>query len=136
MSAAEPTLLSYIAETVLGLFPYLARFSLRASDKALSIQSANEVIAIDAIKRIDIGEHSEAIVVANGTLPSARKTDSTGYLYAVVSAGAVAAVYYSEKNGVDSAWTIVLSGASPPVDGTTVGTGMRIVGGSGKVTVG
>lgn len=135
MSAAEPTLLSYIAETIKGLYPFLARLGLTPSG-ALSIRSANEAIAIDANERIEVGEHSKAVVVAAGTLPSARKTDKTGHLYAFVTSGSVSAVYYSEGNGADSTWTIVASGGSPPVDGVTVGTPMRIVEGSSKVTVG
>ncbi len=124
MSAAETTLLAYIEETIRGLLPFLARFSLRASDKALSIKSASETIAIDANERIEVGEHSKAVVVANGSLPAARKTDGTGnrYLQVVVSGPNVTAVveWWSPDGG--TTWSATATGPLPPVPGMTVGT--------------
>ncbi len=138
MSAKEPPLLSYVSEVIRGQFPFLARFSLRASDKALSIKSANEMITIDANERIEVGEHTKAVVVAAGTLPAARRTDGTGnrYLQVVTSGPNVTAVveWWSPDGGVT--WAATATGIAPPVPGVTVGTPESITGGSGKVTVG
>jgi hypothetical protein len=134
---SEPTELSYIAETIRGLFPFLARFGLTPGPSGkLSIRAAAEGIVIDALEAIAIGASAKAVQLAGGTLPVARKTDGTGFWYVVVSSGVVVAVYWSAENGLASSWSLVASGPAPPVDGVTVGTATSITSGSGKVSSG
>lgn len=111
--------LSGIAGTVRGLFPWLAQVTYEAGTRALSISSAVRLLRL-----------------VGGGPAVARVGDLAGYLYVVVTAGAVSAVYWSAKSGAGSAWHLVASGAAPPVDGVTTGTPIVISTGSAKVTCG
>lgn len=135
MSAAEPTVVSYYGEIIRGIFPFLARFGFTPAG-ALLIRAAAEAIVIDALETIAIGASAKAVQLAGGTLPLARKTDGTGYWYAQVLTGAVVGLYWSEKSGVGSSWSLVASGALPPVNGVTTGTATHISSGSAKVSAG
>lgn len=103
------------------LFPWLAYVG-PSSDGGLSLRAA-------ASKLLHLqGDAGDPAV--------ARVSDGVGVWYAVVVSGAVAALYWSPSNGTTSSWTLVASGASPPVNGVTVGTPVAITTGSGKVTAG
>ena len=111
--------LGNIRGTVRKLFPWMQHVSFAPVTKALVISSANKLIDI-------IG----------GGPAVARVGDLAGYLYVVVAAGAVSAVYWSAKSGAGSVWHLVAAGASPPVDGVTAGTSIAITTGSERVTCG
>jgi len=136
MSAAEPTDLSYFGEIVRGLFPFLSRFGLTPGPAGkLSIRAAAEGIVIDALETIAIGASAKAVQLAGGTLPVARKTDSTGYLYAATLGGAVVLIYWSPTAPPDADWRVIASGGAVPT-ALTAGTPMSISSGSTKVSAG
>ncbi len=51
---------------------------------------------------------------------------ASGFLYGVVGAGNLTALYFSPANGVASSWSLIASGAIPPANGVTSGTGITV----------
>lgn len=144
MSAAEPTLLDYIAETIVGLLPWTARVRIDPATKALSIRSANETIDIDATERIDVGAHAKKIAAAGGGRGGVITTSDTGGKYAFdpgVPATTAPAMYYLPPGSTTPVLVTLLpagstvGGTVPPL-AAAFGTAVVLGPGSTKVTVG
>lgn len=144
MSAAEPTLLAYFAEVLLGAFPVLARITIDPVSKALSIRSASETIAIDAMERIDVGEHAKAVALAGGSRGGVLTTSDTGGKYAfdpgMLGMLAPAMYYLPPGSVVPELVTLLPAGSTvggtvPPLP-AAFGTVVVLGPGSSKVTSG
>lgn len=119
--SANPPPLDLLGAIVAKLYPWLAGVRLAADGAGLIFRTAAERLHLE-------GEP--------GDPAAARKDDGVGYFYVVTVLGSVAGVYWSPKNGSASTWAAVVSGPTPPVDGVTSGTPIRITGGSARVTIG
>lgn len=111
-----------IRKVILDLFPWLARVGLTPAG-ALKIRSAAGRTELEG-----------------GGPAAARVGDVAGFEFLEVTTGGgnvvAVALYRSAANGAASKWSLVATGASPPVDGATVGTPITITTGSGKVQIG
>lgn len=119
MSNTAPAALSSIGTVIRNLFPWITWLTSDAKSGGLRVRSESGKVHLAG---------------GDGDPAAARVGDSAGYLYAVVTLGAVSAVYWSPGNGTASSWTLIASGPVPPVNGVTVGTGITISSGSAKVT--
>ncbi len=142
MSAAEPTQITYVAEVVRGLFPFLARFGLTPAG-ALSIRAAAEAIVIDALETIAIGASAKAVELAGGARGGVlTPVDTGGKFNFDPGAGLLsAALFYKPPGG--SAYVLVtllpagstIGGTVPPIP-STGGTTVTLGPGSSKVSAG
>jgi len=114
---AEPTELSYIADVIKGLFPWLARIGFTpGTGGKLSIRAAAEGIVIDALEAIAIGASAKAVQLAGGGPAALRVGDVRGLVFDPgVPSTTAPALYYTADGGL----TFVVVAMVGP--GTTVG---------------
>lgn len=104
----------------------------------LSVPAVGDSVAVTFLDAMPT--RAKVIGFAPPTTPGpgvARVSDVAGfeYLEVVPGGGGVSAValYRSPQNGATSSWSLVASGAIPPVNGVTSGTPVTITTGSAKV---